>query len=252
MTVAYLPVEVGPTSSSSSHRRRTSRPSLNAPIDSILLRESNRAASPTKAHRRNRTLAGTPFDEEEEEQKHMSLDRSPSPQRDGGWSSPGLTVPMDELNGSRPRYGDVNGGAGVTWASAKANSARVNGYPSYRSQNQGFFDRHMRKISSSLPNLPYFSNYWQEDRYAEKEKLGRGRPALDPSQWKDLPKHFGLLMSRRRKYLTLGALLGMLLIWLWSDCEHSHPYPPFSLMCSDLFDSIYLLVQKDIMAGRWE
>ncbi|EMC93652.1 glycosyltransferase family 34 protein [Baudoinia panamericana UAMH 10762] len=149
----------------------------------------------------------------------MSLDRSPSPQRGGGWSSPGLNTPYDDTNGrarspAGRRYNDANGGTGgggrdgVTWASAKANSARVNGYPTYQSQNQGFFGRHYRKISQSLP---YFAHGGQEERYAEKEKLGRGRV----SSWEaygdggggmnllDLPRRLALLLSRKRKYVAL-------------------------------------------------
>ena len=113
------------------------------------------------------TIPSTPHDP-------MSLSRSPSPQRGGGWSSPGLTY---ESGKSSPRrtYGDLqsNGaanGTGITWESAKARSDEVKGYPSYSSQNQGFFSRHMRRISSSLPTF----NTGRRD-YSDKEKLGRGR-----------------------------------------------------------------------------
>jgi mannan polymerase II complex MNN10 subunit len=40
----------------------------------------------------------------------------------------------------------------------------VKGYTAFNPRNQGFFGKHFRRISTSLP----FS-------YAEKEKLGRGR-----------------------------------------------------------------------------
>ncbi|KAL8948076.1 MAG: hypothetical protein Q9222_005706 [Ikaeria aurantiellina] len=104
----------------------------------------------------------------------MSLSRSPSPNKGGGWSSPGLTANFDTLSGrSTPRkaYGDIrsNGsvrGSGVSWATAKARSEEVNGYPSFSSRNTGFFSRHARQISRSLPSFV---------RGAEKEKLGRGR-----------------------------------------------------------------------------
>lgn len=184
------------------------------------------------------SLGTTPFDEEEEDVnddtpsflgRHkknkkqarayhtgMSLDRSPSPQRGGGWASPGLTTPLEEgstgrSRGASPnkRYGELNGGRGVTWANAKASSARVNGYPSYQSRNQGFFGRHMRRISSSLP---YFSHGGEEDRIAEKEKAGRGRSGR--STWQELPRRFGMLMSRRRKYVGLAiAVIFALLMW---------------------------------------
>ena len=99
---------------------------------------------------------------------HMSLSRSPSPNRGGGWSSPGLTTNFDNLSGrSTPRkgYGEIqmNGGmssSDVSWSTAKARSDRVNGYP------DGFFTRHARQISKGLPSFV---------KGSEKEKLGRGR-----------------------------------------------------------------------------
>jgi mannan polymerase II complex MNN10 subunit len=52
----------------------------------------------------------------------------------------------------------------VTWASAQARSAEVKGQSSFNPRNQGFFSKHFRRISTSLPVS-----------YGEKEKLGRGR-----------------------------------------------------------------------------
>ena len=103
---------------------------------------------------------------------NMSLSRSPSPQRGGGWSSPGLTY---ESGNSSPRrtYGDVqvNGtaGSGVTWESANARTDEVKSYASRSTPSQGFFARHVRKISHSLPIFDLGKDY------AQKEKLGRGR-----------------------------------------------------------------------------
>ncbi|KAF2716365.1 glycosyltransferase family 34 protein [Polychaeton citri CBS 116435] len=161
----------------------------------------------------------------------MSLDRSPSPQRGGGWSSPGLTTPYDEgASRSRSRsplknYGDLNGSGtsshSVTWSSAKAASSRVNGQPSYQSQNQGFFGRHMRKLSMGLP---YFHTGGQEDRFAEKEKLQRGRLGAAPGglpAFKDIPRWLGLQLSRRRKYLALlGLLIGLVLLWFQTPLKY--------------------------------
>ena len=207
--MAYLPAR---TEAGSSHRRRTSW-GLNAPVESRL-----RNTSPTKT-----SFGTTPFDEEEEERKgHMSLDRSPSPKPDGGWSSPGLAVVDDQMNGGASRsrgpspakrYGDLNGGhSSVSWASAKERSARVNGYPSYQSQNTGFFSRHMRRLSESLP---YFAHGGQEDRIAEKERLHRVRGGGQARvSWKEMPRRIGLLISRRRKYVALMViLLVALLVW---------------------------------------
>jgi mannan polymerase II complex MNN10 subunit len=106
----------------------------------------------------------------------MSLSRSPSPGPGGGWASPGLSSPaFAEVSGrSSPHksYRSANGnGNSVTWESAKAKTDGVNGYPSFSTQNNGFFNRHYRSISNSLPRF----NMGLDKSYAEKEKLGRGR-----------------------------------------------------------------------------
>lgn len=110
------------------------------------------------------TIPGTPG--------NMSLSRSPSPQRGGGWSSPGLTTPYDGSSGrSSPMRAYPNGSASnVTWASAQAKSAEVKGYPSFSTRNQGYFG-HLRRMSSGLPSF----RGGDSKSYAEKEKLGRGR-----------------------------------------------------------------------------
>ncbi|MCJ1395703.1 alpha-1,6-mannosyltransferase [Xylographa bjoerkii] len=153
----------------------------------------------------------------------MSLSRSPSPRAGGGgWSSPGLTSPFDTLSGrSSPRkaYGDLhisNGGPignGVTWASAKAKSEEVNGYPSFSTRNNGFFSRNARKISSSLPRF----NMGSGPSYAEKEKLGRGR--WYPNGGSRLARLKTLLASitrrmRLRILLVLGIILAFILFYV--------------------------------------
>lgn len=59
----------------------------------------------------------------------------------------------------------------MTWESARAKSEEVNGYPSFSTKNNGFFNRHMRNLSNSLPHF----HMGGDKSYAEKEKLGRGR-----------------------------------------------------------------------------
>ena len=99
----------------------------------------------------------------------MTLSRSPSPVAGGGWSSPGLTSDVTERSSTSKSY-RMNGGSNVTWESAKAKSEGVNGYPSFSTHNNGFFSRHYRRISSSLPHFNM-----GDKTYAEKEKLERGR-----------------------------------------------------------------------------
>ncbi len=107
------------------------------------------------------SLAGTP-------NTPMSLSRSPSPVPGGGWSSPGLDV--NTSGRSSPSKGYTGSQATpVMWESARLKRPADSGYPSFSTQNKGFFTRHMRKLSSSLPRFSSNSHY------AEKEKLGRGQ-----------------------------------------------------------------------------
>lgn len=92
----------------------------------------------------------------------MTLSRSPSPVPGGGWSSPGLT-----LNSGRSSPANVSAGP-VMWESAKMKHYNPSTYPSFSTQNKGFFSRHIRRLSSTLPRF-------NSRQYADKEKLGRGR-----------------------------------------------------------------------------
>lgn len=173
----HLPSKLAPLSptlptTGSQRRRRASSAAYRAPTPTLNLQEPNStqdysgASSGLSADGFAQPLSpipGTPA--------HMSLSRSPSPNKGGGWSSPGLTTPFDNLSGrSTPRKTyQMNGGVGVSdvsWATAKARSEEVNGYPSISTRNNGFFSRHARQISRSLPSFV---------KGAEKEKLGRGR-----------------------------------------------------------------------------
>ncbi|KAF1999534.1 glycosyltransferase family 34 protein [Amniculicola lignicola CBS 123094] len=125
------------------------------------------------------------------------MSRSPSP-RPGGWSSPGLNTPYDTGGRTSPMRGYANGGSNVTWASAQAKSAEVKGYNAFSPRNQGFFGRHFRNLSTSLP----FS-------YAEKEKLGRGRS--QGNAFAQLLNRVGWNLWRLRK--LIGTLLAIIL-WI--------------------------------------
>ncbi|KAI1368009.1 galactosyl transferase GMA12/MNN10 family-domain-containing protein [Xylaria arbuscula] len=103
----------------------------------------------------------------------MSLSRSPSPIPGGGWSSPGLDITSSgRSTPAKMTFSSPNPGA-VTWESARMKSRGVTSYPSFSTQNQGFFTRHMRQISSSLPS---FSNH-SHDMATEKDKP-------KPSRWR--------------------------------------------------------------------
>lgn len=96
------------------------------------------------------------------------------------------------------------------------------GYPSFSTHNQGFFQRHMRRLSSSLPR--FSSN----THYAEKEKLGRGRssginvPLL--GRLKAITARIGRKMRLR---LLVVFLLLLSVIIFFNSRSSSYPLCPF-------------------------
>ena len=157
----------------------------------------------------------------------MSLSRSPSPRLGGGWASPGLTSPYDSV-GSRKTYGDlqtnggINRGSGVTWASAEARSKEVKGYQPISSRNAGFFTRHAREISNSLPK---FSMNGKRG-YGDKEKLGRGRWSTRGGRAGNIKTFVATILRRfrLRVLLVLALILGVLLFY--TTRESCHDYSP--------------------------
>lgn len=77
----------------------------------------------------------------------------------------------------------------------------VNGYPSFSTQNSGFFVRHMRRISSSLPR---FTTSHNDVPYAQKEKLGRGQWA---GQNVPLLGRFRAIFGRMGRKLKMRLLI---------------------------------------------
>ncbi|KAI5208995.1 hypothetical protein E4T39_00971 [Aureobasidium subglaciale] len=139
----------------------------------------------------------------------MSLSRSPSPKRGGGWASPGLNANFAQSRSTTP-VTSYSQNHTVTWASAQARSHKVNGYPAYQEGGPGFFGKHMRNLSASLP---FFNNAPKDERQAEKEKAGRGKwtPARGGyiASFKALlGRH--LLRSKTRFILVLVLLLFIL------------------------------------------
>ena len=131
----------------------------------------------------------------------VEMSRSPSP-RPGGWSSPGLNTPYDSGGRTGPF---ANGSSNnVTWASAQARSANVKGYNAFTPRNQGFFGKHFRRISTSLP----FS-------YGEKEKVNRGRGYQGyqgNNKFLQMLNRIGWNLWRLRK--PLGTVLTIVLLYI--------------------------------------
>lgn len=84
------------------------------------------------------------------------------------------------------------------------------GYPAFETQNQGFFQRHMRRISNSLPRFN------TNTHYAEKEKLQRGSwaPAQSGSLQGRLRNMAGR-MGRKSKLRLLVVLVLLLAVWIF-------------------------------------
>ena len=134
----------------------------------------------------------------------MSLSRSPSPNPHGGWRTPGLSNDRDYSGRSTPIHKGMNGGTGVSWATAKAKSDRVNGYPSFSTRNEGFFQRSRRKLSASLPR---FNSFGPNKDWRETEKLGRGRWApAENSKLGRLKTFVGNLIRKFRLLFILAFL----------------------------------------------
>lgn len=188
----------------------------------------------------------------------MSLDRTPSPQPSGGWASPGLTTTSNpyESNHHRIPFPSSNSfdgasssssasnsaaaaGKPISWANAKASSARVNGFASYskprsHQKNEGFFGRHMRQISQSLPVFMHGGGP-EGERYELKEKPLRSRFSLRNFSWRNVrnmswqdwraevqglparvPKSYVSTFKRNRGILGFLFVLLSLLLWFQS------------------------------------
>lgn len=102
--------------------------------------------------------------------------------------------------------------AAVTWESARAKTQGVNGgHPAYSSSNVGFFNRHMRNISSSLPRF----SLGGERNHVEKDKLGRGRWAEGGAGRGRLRPLVGRVVRklRLRGLLALAIILAITLFY---------------------------------------
>ena len=199
------------TRTTSSHRRRRSSASISLHLPYL----SDRCA-PSNGFGTSSGLLETshaqPLPTIPNTSPAMSLSRSPSPLPGGGWSTPGLN--SGQSSPSKRGYGIHNGNTGtVSWASAKAKSDEVNGYPSFSTQSNNFFGRHARKLSHSLPRF----NFGLRRGYAEKEKLGRGRwPWIVTRTLGQIAALFGRMgrRTRLRVILLFGFFLAAILFYV--------------------------------------
>lgn len=154
----------------------------------------------------------------------MSLSRSPSPVPGGGWSSPGLNI--NSSGRSSPIKASTSSGTPVIWESARLKTmggvASTSGYPSFSTHNQGFFTRHMRKLSSSLPRFATTSpSGVGAHHYAEKEKLGRGRWSGQNVPFLGRVKGIVARMGRKMKIRLLICLVLLLSVIIFYNTRSS-------------------------------
>lgn len=243
-----------PTSSTSSsvpgrsfsHRRRRSsaaNPPQTLNLDGASTADSD--ISPSRsAPRTLPPIPGTP-------NMPMSLSRSPSPQPGGGWASPGLSTPafanVSGRSSPHKKYGSLNGnGPSVTWESAKAKTDGVNGYPSFSTQNNGFFNRHYRSLSNSLPQF----NMGSDRSYAEKEKLGRGRwTPRDGSRLGRLRAAAGRVSRKVKLRLLVVMAFIMMFILFYSTRKL---YTPESLVSANKSSRTLLVAENKVHRRRQE
>ncbi len=174
----------------------------------------------------------------------MSLSRSPSPREEGGWSSPGLTE-----NGGRVTPGSRGAnGTPVSWEAAKRKSQAVNGgYPVFSTQNNGFFRRHLRSISNSLPRFNVPNGDYS---YAEREKLGRGRWQANNGGRIARLRNYINQQSRKVKLRFMIVFAFLFAFFLFYNTRKSRP----SAFCTCLSDlvSFTLLLASSVILGRRE
>lgn len=137
----------------------------------------------------------------------MSLSRSPSPNEDGGWSSPGLTVQYADTSGRSSPATALRETNGNAWVGARKKATAANGYPAFATQNNGFFKKHIRSISSSLPS---FKVTHDDDKM---EKIQKSKYRCLPSKNGKLGRRFhavaGFIQRHKKPCMAVFAIMLM-------------------------------------------
>lgn len=134
----------------------------------------------------------------------MSLSRSPSPAPGGGWAVPGLN--LNNSGRSSPSKGFSGSNSPVMWETSRMRHTSRGGYPSFSTQNQGYFMRNYRKLSSSLPR--FIPNSGGPTTEKDKEIVVPSRWALP--NW-PLVRRGKAIYNRMSRKLRLRLLIGFLI-----------------------------------------
>lgn len=103
------------------------------------------------------------------------------------------------------------------WESSRLKRGGAAGYPSFSTQNQGFFSRHIRRLSSSLPRFNANSHY------AEREKLGRGNWSVHNVPLLGRIRGIVARMGRKMKIRLLILFMILLSIFTFYNTRECRP-----------------------------
>jgi mannan polymerase II complex MNN10 subunit len=139
----------------------------------------------------------------------MTLSRSPSPVPGSTWSSPGLNS-----NHSGRSTPSQPAASPLPWEASKMRGLGITSYPSEPAQSQGFFRRHMRGLSSSLPR---FAPTRHAAMIEKEEALNRRYRAKFGGTLSSRLRRVSTRMgSKLRQRLLLGLILWLLLHYFYS------------------------------------
>jgi mannan polymerase II complex MNN10 subunit len=89
-----------------------------------------------------------------------------------------------------------------------------NGYPSFSTQNSGFFTRHMRRISSSLPRFGGSQSSSYKDKHTDNQWIGQNMPFVGRVR-----SVFARMSRKLKLRLLFGAILIFCLILFYNTRE---------------------------------
>lgn len=115
----------------------------------------------------------------------------------------------------------MSGPTAAAWGSARARNHNANGYPSFSTQNSGFFVRHMRRISSSLPRFYSDASNSHKDKYVRDQWDAQNVPLLGR-----IKSVFGR-MGRKSKGRLLVAAIVLFCLMLFYNTREYFSSPPY-------------------------
>lgn len=105
----------------------------------------------------------------------------------------------------------------------------VNGYPSFSTQNSGFFVRNMRRISSSLPIFSRSSSNYSQ---AHKDKYGDDRWEGSNASWFGRATSiFGRMGRRTKMRLLIAGIVFFCVLLFFNTREYPSTLHSLRIAC---------------------